>query len=38
MDAQGSKKIKSVYFQLVRGLADGEGNNLVVGLKSGAKD
>jgi hypothetical protein len=35
---KGQKIIKSVYFQLVRGLADGEENNLVVGLKSGAKD
>ena len=35
---KGQKIIKSVYFQLVRGLADGEENNLVVGLNSGGKD
>lgn len=30
--------MKSVCFQLVRGLVDGEENNLIVGLKSEAKD
>jgi hypothetical protein len=35
---KGQKIIKSAYFQLVKGLAGWEENNLVVGLKLGAKD
>jgi len=34
----GQEIIKLVCFQLVRGLVGGEENNLIVGLKSEAKD